>query len=69
MSERNTQYGADGFVPTVSDVSYQGDTLVLETIDPRPESDLIGEPDEPLQRRGDLVTDEQNEQLALYERN
>jgi len=27
------------------------------------------EPDEPLQRRGDLVTDEQTEQLALYERN
>jgi len=69
MSERIAQYGESGFMPTVSDVSYQGDTLVLETIDPRPETDLIGEPDEPLQRRGDLVTDEQTEQLALYERN
>jgi len=63
------QYGENGFVPTVESVSWQGDTLVMETIDDREETDLVGEPGEPLKRRGDLVTDEQQEQLALYERN
>jgi hypothetical protein len=63
------QYGATGFVPTVTEVSYEGDTLVLETLDPRDETDLIGEPGKDLQRQGDLVTDEQQDQLALYERN
>lgn len=63
------QYGENGFVPTVENVSWEGDSLVMETIDGREETDLVGLPDEPLQRRGDLVTDEQQEQLALYERN
>jgi hypothetical protein len=64
-----TEYGENGFVPTVCNVSMYENTLVMETIDSREETDLIGEPGEPLQRRGDLITDEQEEQLARYERN
>ena len=64
-----TQYGENGFIPTVERVRWHGDTLVMETIDPREESDIIGEPGEPLKRRGELVTEEQQEQLAIYERN
>lgn len=68
MSE-TPQYGANGFVPTVTSVEWDNDTIIMETLDPRPESDLVGEPDSDLERRGDLVTDEQEEQLGLYERN
>lgn len=63
------QYGERGFVPTVENVTREGDALVMETIDPREETDLVGLPGEPLQRKGDLVSDEQQEQLALWERN
>jgi hypothetical protein len=58
-----------GFVPTVTGHKQQGSALILETLDERQETDLISLPDEPLQRVGDLVTDEQSEVLALYERN
>ena len=64
-----TQYGKNGFVPTVERVRKYGDTLVMETIDGREESDIIGEPGEPLKRQAELVTEEQQAQLAIYERN
>jgi len=64
-----TQYGENGFVPTVERVRRYGYTLVMETIDGREESDIIGEPGEPLKRQAELVTEEQQEQLAIYERN
>lgn len=63
------QYGENGFVPTVTSVSWQGDTLVMETLDSREETDLVGLPGEPLQRKGDTVSEEQKEVLGLYERN
>lgn len=63
------QYGENGFVPTVTNHSWNGDTIVYETLDPREETDLVGVPDEPLQRVADIATDEQQEVLALYERN
>ena len=63
------QYGENGFVPTVESVSWDGDVLVMETIDGKPETDLVGLPGEELQYRGDTVTEEQSEVLSLYERN
>jgi hypothetical protein len=63
------QYGENGFVPTVSDVSWQGDTLVMETIDASAETDLVGLPGEELQYRGETVTEEQSKVLSLYEKN
>jgi len=63
------QYGEDGFIPTVTSVDLDGDTIAMRTLDPRPETDLIGLPGEPLQRAGDALTEEQQEQLSLYQRN
>jgi len=63
------QYGERGFVPTVENVKREGNALVMETIDSREETDLVSLPGEPIKRKGDLVTDEQQEQLALWERN
>lgn len=54
--------------PTVTNHSYEGDTLVLETLDPRPETNLVST-DDGLVRAGELVSDEQQEQLGLYQRN
>jgi len=68
MSE-TPQYGENGFIPTVTSVSWQGETLVMETLDSREETDLVGLPGEPLQRVGDTVSEEQKEVLGLYERN
>jgi hypothetical protein len=58
-----------GFIPTIESHSYQGDTLVLHTTDEREETDLVSEKGEPLERKGDLATEEQKEVLSLYERN
>ena len=40
---------------------------LMETLDSREATDLIGQPGEPLARRGDLMTEEQQEALALHE--
>jgi hypothetical protein len=63
------QYGEEGYVPTVDSHSYDGGTLVLHTIDSRQETDLVSQTGEPLARVGELVSEEQQEVLALYERN
>lgn len=63
------EYGETGFVPTVTDHSREGDTLVLHTLDSREATNLVSSEGEPITRKGDLVSDEQQEQLALYERN
>lgn len=62
------EYGENGFIPTVENVQFRGNTLLMETIDPRPETNLVGREGEPLQRAGDLVTEEQQEVLALYDK-
>jgi hypothetical protein len=70
MSESNTpEYGENGFIPTVENARQDGATLVLETIDSREETDLISRPGETISRRGDLLAEEQQDQLAQYERN
>jgi hypothetical protein len=61
------QYGETGFVPTVTGHSRSSGGLVLETLDSREATDLVRTEDG-LERVGDLVTAEQQEQLALYER-
>ena len=69
MSMNETpEYGESGFIPTVENVRDAGDRRVYETIDGREETDLIGEPGEPLKRRADLISDEQQEHLAQEER-
>jgi len=49
------QYGANGFIPTVNGIRYEGNTLVLETISGERESDIIGREGEPLVRLADLI--------------
>ena len=49
------QYGETGFIPTVDNVRYEGNTLVLETIGGGRESDILGREGEPLVRRADLL--------------
>lgn len=61
-----SEYGADGFIPTVNNVRRERDRLVMETIDSREETDLISD-EEGLRRRADLLSDEQDDQLAQYE--
>jgi len=56
------------FIPTINDVTEYGDMTIMQTIDPRPETNLVSREGEPLQRAGDLVTDEQKDVLNLYER-
>ena len=59
-----TEYGENGFVPTVESVSREGDALVFETIDPNQETDIISKQGEPLKRRADYMTDNQQDKLA-----
>lgn len=54
-----------GFMPTVTGHRHEGDELILETLDPRPETDLYTSP---LERVGDTKTEEQKEVLALHEK-
>jgi len=63
------EYGEDGYVPTVDSHSFDGKSLILHTIDSRQETDIVSREGEPLKRVGDLVSDEQQEVLSLYERN
>jgi len=60
------QYVEDGFIPTVTGHRYDGSELILETLDPREETDLYTDP---LERVGDTKTDEQKEKLRLWEEN
>jgi hypothetical protein len=53
-------------MPTVTGHREQGGELILETLDPDPQTDLYTDP---LERVGDTKTDEQKEKLALWERN
>lgn len=61
------QYGENGFIPTVKSTKWEGETLLMETIDSRQETDLIGKPGEPLKRAGEYLTEEQKEKLAIQE--
>lgn len=54
-----------GFVPTVVDSRTEGDELILETLDPREETDFFTDP---LERVGDTLTEEQQDKLALREK-
>lgn len=54
-----------GFMPTVTDHREEGDELILETLDPRGETDLYTSP---LERVGETLTEEQQEKLALREK-
>ncbi len=56
-----------GFIPTVTGSHEEGGTLVLETLDNREETDLVSTGDG-LKRRGDMMTEEQKEVLALHEK-
>jgi len=51
------QYGETGFIPTVDNVRYEGDALVLETIGGGRESDIIGREGKPLMRRADVIAE------------
>lgn len=53
----------NGFIPTVTGHRRDGDELILETLDPRQETDLYTDP---LERVGDTKTDEQKEKLRLW---
>jgi hypothetical protein len=59
------QYGADGFIPTVENVTREDGVLVMETIDPREKTDLVRTEDG-LARRAEFMTTEQEviEQLS-----
>lgn len=52
------QYGADGFIPTISNVTREDGVLVLETIDPREKTDLV-QTTEGLAPRAEFMTTEQ----------
>lgn len=62
-----TQYGEDGFMPTVEGTRQHHKTLVLETIDPEQGSNLVSKPDHELTRAhdADFLTDEQERALEL----
>lgn len=53
----------EGFMPTVTGHREEGDELILETLDPRPETDLYTQP---LERVGETKTEEQKEKLRLW---
>jgi len=62
------EYGARGFIPTVENVSEEGDTLVFETIDPRQETNLVQTDDGPyLKRKAEFMTDQQERTRELEE--
>lgn len=54
-------------LPTIEGHHYEGGQLVLETIDSREDTNLIST-DEGLVRYGETLTEEQQEKLALRER-
>lgn len=54
------------FMPTVTGHRKQGSELILETLDPREETDLFTDP---LERVGDTKTEEQQEKLRLWDEN
>jgi hypothetical protein len=68
----NAVTGSDAqtFLPTVTGHYEEGGTLILETLDSRDETDLVTSPKDGtnLQRKGDLVTEEQREILSLHEK-
>lgn len=64
-----SEYGENGFIPTVEDHTISGDTIILETIDPRESTNLVSVSDEDLTRVGDNLTEEQKEIMAMHERN
>ena len=61
-----SEYGANGFIPTVTGHREEGGHLILETLDSRPETDLYTDP---LERVGDTKTEEQQEKLRLWHEN
>jgi hypothetical protein len=58
------EYGADGFVPTIENVTEEQGVLVLETIDERAKTDLVST-QEGLVRRADFMTEHQEEMSTL----
>lgn len=65
MSDK-PQYGERGFIPTITGHKNVGGELMLETLDPREETNLYTNP---LERVGDTKTEEQQEKLRLWEQN
>lgn len=61
-----TEYGESGFMPTVTGHQKEAGELILETLDPRDETDLYTDP---LERVGDTKTEEQKEKLRLWNEN
>jgi|APHM01.1.fsa_nt_gi hypothetical protein len=58
------EYGADGFVPTIENITEEQGVLVLETIDGRSETDLVSTRTG-LVRRADMMTEHQEDISAL----
>ncbi len=58
-----SEYGENGFIPTVENVTQEDGALVFETIDPNKETDIISVEGEPLARRVDYMTEEQQGKL------
>lgn len=59
------EYGETGFIPTITDVTWEDDMLVMKTLDGRRETDIVGIDDEPLQRRAATLSEEAQEALDL----
>jgi hypothetical protein len=57
---------SEHFVPTVTAHHREGGELILETLDPDPQSNLVTDP---LERVGDTKSEEQKEKLRLWEDN
>jgi hypothetical protein len=61
------QYGEYGFIPTVENIRTEDGTLVLETIDPNQETNLVSTDRSGLKMKGDLLTEQQEEMRFLEE--
>lgn len=61
------EYGEGGFIPTIDGTRQHGDTLVLETIDPKQGSNLVSKPDHEITRAHDaeFLTEQQERSLEL----
>lgn len=60
----------EGFLPTVDGHHYDGNSLVLETIDAQEETNLVSvdqhSPECTLVRKADMMTEEEQEKMALW---
>jgi hypothetical protein len=61
-----TQYGANGFVPTVERVKREGGRLVFQTTDASVETDIVST-DDGLKRKADFMSPQQRRTRELEE--